>query len=138
MGIFWNRIGSKTRFGKTGTEHEFETAYKAWKRKNMPDIMFYFNEKPSHLTSEADLAQRGKVLAFKNSFPEVGLYWTYKGHAEFVKHANDHLPKFIHEHLARQKGRKRGKRRAPMPRSKARPTPDPGNTFTLKVVGEEW
>lgn len=32
VGIFWNRIGSVTKFGKTGTEHEFQRAYQAWKR----------------------------------------------------------------------------------------------------------
>jgi hypothetical protein len=121
VGIFWNRIGSPTKFGKTGTEHEFETAYKAWRRKKSPDIMFYFNEKPSNLTSDADLAQRGKVLGFKREFPEDGLYWSYKGYAEFVKYANEHLRKFIHEYVARQNG---GKMRRSIVKGKPKPQPE--------------
>ena len=102
VGIFWNRIGSPTKFGTTGTEHEFETAYESWKRKQAPEIMFYFNEKPSNLSSDAELTQRGKVLGFRRSFPEEGLYWPYRGEAEFVKYANEHLRKFVHQHAARQ------------------------------------
>ncbi len=61
----------------------------------------YFSEKPSNLTSESHLARRGKVLAFKEAFPEEGLYWPYKGQAEFVKYANGHLRKFVHEYAGR-------------------------------------
>jgi antitoxin component of MazEF toxin-antitoxin module len=129
VGIFWNRIGSTTKFGKTGTEHEFQTAYKAWKRKKTPDIMFYFNEKPSNLTSDSDLVQRGKVLEFKRAFPEEGLYWPYKGHAEFVKLANEHLRKFIHEHVARAKARTH---HAETLRRETRPAAA-ADTFILKV-----
>jgi hypothetical protein len=132
VGIFWNRIGSPTKFGKTGTEHEFETAYKAWRRKKSPDIMFYFNEKPSNLTSRADLAQRGKVLGFKKGFPEDGLYWTYKGYAEFVKYANEHLRKFVHEYIARQNGG-RGKKRRPIAKGKSKPRREPGDAFILQA-----
>lgn len=108
VGVFWNRIGTATKFGKTGTEHEFETAYQAWKRAGSPEIMFYFNEKPSNLTSDADLVQRGKVLAFKKALPEEGLYWHYNGHAEFVKMASQHLRKFVLEmSIAKIPGRRR-------------------------------
>jgi len=120
VGIFWNRIGSVTKFGKTGTEHEFDTAYKAWKRKKSPEIMFYFNEKPSNLASDADLAQRGKVLGFRRDFPDEGLYWPYKGQAEFAKYASEHLRRFIHELASSGKG-------------KRKPEPDAGHLFTLKV-----
>jgi AbrB family looped-hinge helix DNA binding protein len=131
VGIFWNRIGSPTKFGKTGTEHEFETAYKAWKRKKSPDIMFYFNEKPSNLTSDLDLAQRGKVLEFKRSFPEEGFSWNYKGQAEFIKYANEHLRKFVNEFVARQRAGRGKNRRASAARGKSKS--DPAKVFTLKV-----
>jgi len=131
VGIFWNRIGSATKFGKTGTEHEFQTAYKAWKRKKSPDIMFYFNEKPSNLTSDADLVQRGKVLEFMRTFPDEGLYWPYKGHAEFVRLANEHLRKFIHEHVALQTGGNTRKHRTVKKGTGS--AADPGDRFTLKV-----
>jgi hypothetical protein len=133
VGIFWNRIGSPTKFGKTGTEHEFQRAYQAWKRARSPEIMFYFNEKPSNLTSDADLIQRGKVLEFKRAFPEEGLYWSYKGRAEFVKLASQHLRKFVLDHVARRNGLKARTYRIAKPREDAGPSAGVVNTFKLKV-----
>jgi antitoxin component of MazEF toxin-antitoxin module len=133
VGVFWNRIGTATKFGKTGTEHEFETAYQAWKHTGSPEIMFYFNEKPSNLTSDADLVQRGKVLAFKKVFPEEGLYWHYNGHAEFVKMASQHLRKFVLENVNRQNTGKASTDRAPRGKRDARQAAGPRDTFTLKI-----
>lgn len=133
MGIFWNRIGSATKFGKTGTEHEFETAYRAWKRAKSPEIMFYFNEKPSSLTSDADLDQRGRVLAFKKAFPEEGLYWPYNGHAEFVKLASQHLRKFVLEQVTRQNSGKAASPRAARPKRYPKAATGVPETFTLRV-----
>jgi len=132
VGIFWNRIGSATKFGKTGTEHEFEMAYEAWKRATSPEIMFYFNEKPSNLTSDADLVQRGRVLAFKKAFPEEGLYWRYNGHAEFVKLASQHLRKFVLERVGRQNSGRATTRGDTRPKRGAGRS-GAGETFTLKV-----
>src|SRR5258708_22756296 len=42
IGIFWSRMGTPTPSGETGTEHEFQTAYSSWTRKQRPDIMAYF------------------------------------------------------------------------------------------------
>jgi bifunctional DNA-binding transcriptional regulator/antitoxin component of YhaV-PrlF toxin-antitoxin module len=133
VGIFWNRIGSPTKFGKTGTEHEFETAYKAWKRKGTQDIMFYFNEKPSNLTSESEIEQRRKVLGFRSGFPEEGLYWPFRGPAEFTKYTNDHLRKFVHEQVARGDGKGEGRRRGAEPGAGSGAIAKSGETFTLKI-----
>lgn len=114
VGIFWNRIGTPTRSGKTGTEHEFGLAYRAWKKQKCPEIMLYFNDKPSSLTSRDELAQRNRVLAFRSSIPLEGLWWRYNGRAEFVKYANDHLRRFVHRQIevvnagGREKQRKQG------------------------------
>jgi hypothetical protein len=132
VGIFWNRIGSATKSGKTGTEHEFETAYRAWKRARSPEIMFYFNDKPSNLTSDADLVQRGKVLAFKKAFPEEGLYWPYNGHADFVKLVSQHLRKFVLEHVTSPKSGRDTTNRTPNAKTGAG-RPGTRDTFTLKV-----
>jgi len=126
VGIFWNRIGTPIRFGKirkTGTEHEFETAYKSWKRNRSPEIMFYFSEKPSKL-SKGDLAQRKRVLRFKENFPQHGFAWPYKGHAEFVKYANNHLRKFVRDYIARTKGVAAKKSRAEL---------ETGEVFILRI-----
>jgi small GTP-binding protein len=41
VGIFWKRFGTPTTDGKTGTEHEFSLAYKAWQEKRSPQIFIY-------------------------------------------------------------------------------------------------
>lgn len=133
VGIFWNHIGSTTKFGKTGTEHEFETAYRAWKRAKSPEIMLYFNEKPSSLTSDADLDQRGRVLAFRKAFPEEGLYWPYNGHAEFVKLASQHLRKFVLEQATDPSSRKAMTPRATRPKKETAAATGAPGTFTLRV-----
>src|SRR3954468_10228005 len=32
IGIFWSRMGTPTPSGRTGTEHEFDTAFAGWNR----------------------------------------------------------------------------------------------------------
>src|SRR5207245_10334814 len=64
-------------------------------------------------TSKERLEQRGKVLEFRRGFPEQGLYWSYKGKAEFVKHANDHLRKYIQQQISMHATGTPGKKRGP-------------------------
>jgi hypothetical protein len=44
IGIFWTKMGTPTPGGRTGTEHEFHTAFQSWKRSDRPQIMAYFFE----------------------------------------------------------------------------------------------
>jgi antitoxin component of MazEF toxin-antitoxin module len=69
--------------------------------------MFYFNEKPSNLSSQKDLRQRSKVLNFKKAFPKEGFSWSYTGKAEFLKQASDHLRKYLGDQIG-----ERGKRKS--------------------------
>jgi hypothetical protein len=109
VGILWNRFGTPTADGKTGTEHEFSIAHEAWKRSKSPEIMFYFNQMPSHLTQESELDQRRGVLAFRKSFPATGMYCDYRGKAEFIKHVGPHLRQFVHRsHNTRALGQAAG------------------------------
>jgi small GTP-binding protein len=95
IGIFWKKFGTPTADGQTGTEHEFNLAYEAWKEKGCPQIFFYFNKKLSAPQSSAEAEQWKQVLEFKNKFPKEGLWWPYEGEAEFEKLARNHLINFI-------------------------------------------
>ncbi len=98
VGILWNRIGTPTEDGRTGTEHEFDTAYRSWKSMRRPHIMFYFNQRASRLAAE-ELDQRKRVLAFQRDFPEEGLYCAYNGKAKFVEQVGRDLRRFVRHHV---------------------------------------
>lgn len=95
LGIFWKRFGTPTADGKTGTEHEFSLAYVAWKEKGSPQIFVYFNEKPYTPKSKAEADQWGQVIDFRDRFPKEGLWWPYKGKAQFEKLVRNHLANYI-------------------------------------------
>jgi hypothetical protein len=95
IGIFWKRFGTPTADGKTGTEHEFSSAYEAWKVRGSPQIFVYFNSKPYAAKSQAETEQWGQVLGFKDKFPKEGLWWPYKGKDQFEKLVRNHLTNYI-------------------------------------------
>jgi hypothetical protein len=95
IGIFWKRFGTPTADGTTGTEHEFNLAYKEWEKKGTPQILVYFNEKASNPKSRAETDQWGQVIEFKAKFPKEGLWWPYKGKVEFERMVRNHLMNYI-------------------------------------------
>ena len=97
IGIFWKRFGTPVLDAQSGTEHEFRTAYEAWKRNKHPQIMVYFNEKAYTPKSKAETDQWGQVLEFKREFPKEGLWWSYKGVSQFEKIVRNHLIQFIRQ-----------------------------------------
>ncbi len=91
--LFWKRFGTTLQIGdigKTGTEHEFADALKAWKAKGTPEIMMYFKEQP-FLPTESDIEQWSKILSFKKKFPAEGLYWKFQNEADFERQVRQHL-----------------------------------------------
>jgi len=95
IGIFWRRFGTPTSDAKSGTEHEFRLAYETWKQKGSPQIMVYFNQKPYNPKSREEADQWGQVLEFRQNFPKEGLWWPYKGKAQFEKLVRNHLTQII-------------------------------------------
>jgi hypothetical protein len=99
IGIFWTRFGTPTMGSKSGAEHEFLTAYKAWKEKGTPHIMVYFNQKPCLPKTTKDAEQMKQLLEFKETFPAEGLWWKYEGEEVFESEVRQHLTNFIiHEY----------------------------------------
>jgi tetratricopeptide (TPR) repeat protein len=95
IGIFWKRFGTPTMGAKSGAEHEFRCAYEAWQKNQRPQIMVYFDGKAYAPKSKDETDQWGSVLDFKKDFPKEGLWWPYKGKAEFEKLLREHLTHFI-------------------------------------------
>ena len=95
VGIFWKRFGTSTTDGTTGTEHELQTAYNAWKNHSRPQVMVYFNQEPYAPQSREETDQWGKVLDFREAFPKEELWWPYRGTSEFEKLLREHLSNFL-------------------------------------------
>ena len=91
VGIMWNRIGTRTPRGVSGTVEEFERAAEALTQKTQPDIWFYFRQSASTLDTHEQLEQRGKVLEFKNRVQQKGFIAEYSTAKEFQKTFRDHL-----------------------------------------------
>jgi len=95
LGVFWRRFGTPTKDAASGTEHEFKLAYQTWKQQGRPQIMVYFNQKAYTPKSKEETDQWGKVLEFRNNFPQEGLWWPYKGKAQFVSLVRNHLTQYV-------------------------------------------
>ena len=97
VGIFWKRFGTPTASGVTGTEHEFRNAYEAWEKCIRPQVMVYFNQKPYTPQSKEETDQWGQVLEFRKAFPKEGLWWPYRGTAQFEKLLRTHVSNFLRQ-----------------------------------------
>jgi hypothetical protein len=97
IGIFWKRFGTPTKDSGSGTVHEFQIAYEAWKTKRSPQVMVYFNQKPYSPQSKEETDQWGHVLEFRKVYPKEGLWWLYKGTSQFEKLVRIHLTNFLRE-----------------------------------------
>lgn len=95
IGIFWKRFGTPTKGAQSGTEHEFKTAFEAWKQNQRPQIMVYFSQKPYLPRSSEEATQWAKVLEFQQGFPREGLWWSYKNRTQFGELVRNHLTLFI-------------------------------------------
>lgn len=95
IGIFWKRFGTPTKGAQSGTEHEFRTAYEAWRQNRRPQIMVYFNQKAYTPKSPDEAIQWSKVLEFQRDFPKEGLWWPYKNRNSFVELVRNHLTQLI-------------------------------------------
>ncbi len=94
IGIFWKRFGTPIKEkGRTGTEHEFYKAHKAWKKDGKPHIMLYFKHFPERL---GESEQQTKVLKFKGKIAKLkGLYCEYSLLHEFENITFEHLSQYL-------------------------------------------
>jgi hypothetical protein len=95
VGIFWKRFGTPTASADSGTEHELRLAYHAWQQHGRPQLMVYFNTKAWTPRTTDDAKQIDRLIAFKHAFPKEGLWWEYRGAAQFERHLRNHLTNFL-------------------------------------------
>jgi hypothetical protein len=88
----WRRFGTPTPRADSGTEEEFNNAYRKYiDNSNNVRIMFYFNQAPIN-PKDIDPAQIEKIQEFQDKLQEKGVvYWTYNGSENFATLIRMHL-----------------------------------------------
>lgn len=102
IGIMKNRFGHATKKAGSGTEHEFNDAVKRKTKSenSIPRIMFYFGKDEvdiDHPKINEILEQRKKVITFKNSISNNGLYSDFNSCEQFEEKLEAKLNMFISE-----------------------------------------
>lgn len=100
IGIMYTRFGMPTGRADSGTEEEFNNAYKrAMELKNM-EIMFYFNDEKIN-PSKINIEQYTKVLNFRsNVVAQKCMYALYDGTSDFEDKLRKHLNTYFNEHYS--------------------------------------
>jgi len=102
VGMMWKRFGTPTKNAKSGTEEEFERAYRYFKEYNRPKIMFYFRVAPFYTKDLKEFSQFQKVLRFRKKLEKLGVFfWEYNEPIDFERRIREHLIKQTNE-LARK------------------------------------
>lgn len=90
LAIFWNRFGTPTSAGTTGTESEVLRALKRWSRVLRPQVMVYFCQRPTLLDRPA-LEHRLMLLDFRERISPLVLAADYEDVQEFEWRVRDDL-----------------------------------------------
>lgn len=81
----WDQLGSPTANAESGTQEEFEEAYRLWKANNgFPEIMFYFRSIKEAPRNASETEQLLKVYKFRDALSDKVKYKTYKNPDEFA------------------------------------------------------
>jgi len=95
IGIMWKKFGTKTPRAESGTEEEFNIAYKKWFEMKSNNIMIYFNNAAINI-DEIEEEEITKVKNFKKTVSELGgLYCKYDGIEDFKKKLKVHLEDYL-------------------------------------------
>lgn len=93
IGVFWTRIGTKTKDYASGTVEEIEKLIKL----NKP-VMLYFSSQPVVLDT-VDMEQIGELKNFMSSCKQRGLYEGYDSHSDFKNKFYRHLQLKLNDHI---------------------------------------
>jgi hypothetical protein len=98
LGILWKRFGTPTARAESGTEEEFNKAYRKYQQNpEQVRILFYFCERPVS-PMEMDPSQLSKLKEFQRRLGDKGaLYWTYNEVSDFCSFARVHLTRHVEE-----------------------------------------
>ena len=79
-----------TKAGTTGTESEVLRSLERWNKSGRPQVMMYFCQRPASLNRD-ELAQRAKVLEFRERIFSLALTGAYGDVSEFEWRVRDAL-----------------------------------------------
>ncbi|MBW8036228.1 MAG: SUMF1/EgtB/PvdO family nonheme iron enzyme [Planctomycetes bacterium] len=102
VGILWNRFGTPTGRANSGTEEEFLIAYESWRQHKKPHIMFYFCQQSANLQSEEELHQKLKVIQFRKSISDRGLFAEYTEPGNFETLLRQHITSHLLSRLKKE------------------------------------
>ena len=95
VGIMWKRFGTPTKRASSGTEEEFNIAYRTWRETQDLKIMFYFR-KSGFYPEDEDLKQFKKVRAFQKRAKSSGVFYAeYKDPTAFAAQLREHLIRVV-------------------------------------------
>ena len=88
----WRRFGTPTADAGSGTEEEFNRAYRQFENTGRPHIMFYFCQADGPLPKTAsEVDQLSRLVAFRDKLSQLALIWEYQSHSDFVDTVRPHL-----------------------------------------------
>ena len=105
IGIFWLKFGTKTNRAESGTEEEFEIAWKRYNQNpNASHIMMYFKTASPSNIYDFDFKQFEKVKNFKTSLQTRGvLYWEFETPEDLKNLLLIHLSSLIKDKFSEDK-----------------------------------
>lgn len=94
IGLLWMRFGTPTIEFGSGTEEEFNIAYKKFKENNNSlQILLYFKNASPKTLDDINPEQLGKIQNFKSSLGEKNiLYWDFNSNEELSRFLRLHIP----------------------------------------------
>ena len=90
LGMFWNRVGTKTKRAESGTLEEYERALNRHVRTGKPEIMVFFKEPES--PSQEDIPQREEMLQLRKRIGRDNvMFSTFQSTPQFAEIFYDQL-----------------------------------------------
>lgn len=102
IGIMNKKFGSPTPRAGSGTEEEFNEAYRRYNEEKNLEIMFYFNEEPPKSMNEINASEFVKIVDFRKKLQPKGIYSFYNGASDFEEKLRKHLTKYFIEQFKKK------------------------------------
>ncbi len=102
IGIMNKKFGTQTPRAGSGTEEEFNEAFRRYKEKKDLEIIFYFNEEPPKSMNEINASELLKIEEFRKMLQPKGIYGFYNGTTDFEERLRKHLTKFFIEEFKKK------------------------------------
>lgn len=104
IGLLWKKFGTPTDNANSGTEEEFNNAYRKFQEdNNSVQILFYFKNAAPKSMSEINSAELAKIENFKSSIGEKNVYyWEFDTIENLKAFLRIHIPKRVSQLMKSQ------------------------------------